>query len=122
MKSTMCTGMEEIRRNLKDVGIVYEPPLDGDEHGSLVWQHCYDRAREFSRPYPNQPIDPMRGMEFGPEIPCDIEGDTVYLFVIHDDLQVDVKDMTTYQAMQAITGFIAKSYWADAIGNYGEND
>jgi hypothetical protein len=123
MKTTMCTGMEEIFRNFKDLGIVYTPPEDGEDHGNLTWDHCWEQARRFSKPHPAYPEDFLRGMEFGSEIPCDIEGDTIYLFVIHDDMQIeDVKDLTTYQAVGKICNFIAGNYWENAIGNYGEND
>lgn len=124
MKSTMCTGMEEIFRNFKDIGVVYQPPEDGEDHGNLVWEACWEAARVFSKPHPGHPIDFLRGMEFGSEIPCDIEGDSIYLFVIADDMQIeDVKTHTTYQAIAAICGFMAKSYWGDAAtSGYGEQD
>lgn len=124
MYSGMCRNIHEVLYNLALNGVTYTPAEEGDEDGYFEWPACYNAARAHSMPYPTTPPgDPMRGMEFGTQIPGTVEGNGIYLHVISDDMQIeDVTTCTTYQAVARITGFIAASYWSDAAcSGYGEN-
>ncbi len=121
MYTGMCRNIHEVLYNLQLAGVVYTPPQDDEESGNFSWQACYDAAALHSIPYEGVDCGKMRGMEFGPEIPGDIEGNTIYLHVIDSDMQIEnVLDYTTAQAVTRICGFIAASYWADAVATYGE--
>ncbi|QPX62579.1 hypothetical protein SEA_WOLLYPOG_27 [Arthrobacter phage Wollypog] len=118
MYTGMVRNIHEVLYNLQLVGVVYTPPEEGEDSGNFAWQSCYDAAKAQAKPYVDTD---MSGMEFGPEIPGVVDGNSIYLHVIDGDMELeDVLKYTTAQAVSRICGFIAASYWSDAACSYGE--